>query len=196
MDSDERAAIRAEVLERAESVLAGIEDRWGELTRIDPLEVVPLPHSDDTFPDSVEAFFEEFYPYASGTAVTNDDGELLCVYSPARKEWETPGGAGEVGETPAETARRETVEETGIECEITGVLHARLMEVNLGEPETLPIPVATYAGRPVGGEAFAGEEIEDHGEITDLAWFGPEELPEVREYEQKYEYLASLPANR
>jgi 8-oxo-dGTP pyrophosphatase MutT (NUDIX family) len=196
MDSDERAAIRAEVVEHAEEVLAGIEDRWGEFTRLEPLEVVPLPHNDDTFPESTEAFFDEFYSYASGAVVTDDDGRLLCVYSPARDEWETPGGAGDPGETPAETARRETVEETGVECEITGVLHGRLMEIDLGEPETLPIPVATFTGRPVGGEELAGEEIEDHGEITDLAWFGPEELPEIREYEGKYEYLTSLPANR
>lgn len=192
MDSDERAAIRAEVVEHAEGVLAGVEDRWGEVTRLDPLEVVPLPHNDDTFPESAEAFLDEFYPYAAGAVVTNEDGELLCVYSPARDEWEIPGGAGDPGETPAETARRETLEETGIEPEITGVLHVRLMEVDLEEPETLPVPVATFTGRPVGGEELAGEEIDGHPEITDLAWFGPGELPEIREYEQKYEYLRSL----
>lgn len=192
MDSDERAAIRAEVVEHAEGVLAGVEDRWGEVTRLDPLEVVPLSHNDDTFPESAEVFLDEFYPYASGAAVSNEDGEPLCVYSPARNEWETPGGAGDPGETPTETARRETLEETGIEPEITDVLHVRLMEVDLGEPETLPVPVATFTGRPVDGEELSGGEIDDHPEITDLAWFGPEELPEIREYEQKYEHLRSL----
>lgn len=195
MDSDRRAAIRQEVLERAEEVLAGVADRWGEFERSDPLEVVPLPGQDPTFPESADAFFEEFYSYAAGTVVTDDQGRLLCLYSEVRDEWETPGGAGDPGETPAETARRETREETGVEVELLDVLHARFMEVDLGEPETLPIPVVGFTARPVGGDQLQGEAIENHDEISDLAWFSSEELPEIREYEKKLSYLQSLDAN-
>lgn len=67
------------------------------------------------------------------------------------------------------------------------------MEIDLGEPELLPIPVVGFTGRVVGGEEFAEDEIEDHGEIGDLDWFSPDELPsEIREYEQKMSYLRSL----
>jgi 8-oxo-dGTP pyrophosphatase MutT (NUDIX family) len=193
MESERRAEIQQEVQERAEEILSGVESRWDDVPRIDPLTVVPLSNQDDTFPDSTEEFFERFYPYAAGAAVTDDEGQLLCVYSPAREEWETPGGAGDPGEKPEETARRETREETGVECELTGVLHTRLMQIDLGESELLPVPVVEFTGRPVGGEALAGDEVENHGEITDLDWFGPDELPtEVREYEQKVAHLRAL----
>lgn len=192
MDDERRADIEREVRERAEEVLSGVESRWNDVPRLDPLTVTPLPGQDDAFPRSTEAFFDRFYRYAAGAAVTDEEGRLLCVYSPARDEWETPGGAGDPGEVPAETARRETLEETGVECELTGVLHTRLMELDLGHPELLAIPVVEFTGRPVGGEALAGDEIEDHGEISDLDWFGPDELPsEIREYEQKMAHLRS-----
>lgn len=191
VNSERRTAVQAAVRDRAESVLADVEQRWGGLNRIEPIEVTPLNPRDGSFPESADEYVEDFYPYASGAAVI-DDGRLLCVYSPHRDEWETPGGAGEPGETPAETARRETREETGVECEITGTLCSRLMEVDLGYPETLPIPTVTFTARPIGGSELRGSEIEDHEEITDLAWFGPEELPEIREYEPKYEHLRGV----
>jgi len=193
MDSHHRAEVEREVRERAEEVFTGVESRWDDVPRLDPLTVEPLPDDDATFPDNAEAFFDRFYPYAAGAAVTDDEGRLLCVYSPVRDEWETPGGAGEADERPAETARRETREETGVECELTGVLQTRLLELDLGEPELLAIPVVEFTGRVVGGEALAGEEIADHGEISDLDWFGPDELPnEVRGYEQKVAHLRSI----
>ena len=157
------------------------------------MTVVPLPNQDDAFPESTEEFFERFYPYAAGAAVTDDEGRLLCVYSPVREEWETPGGAGDPGEKPEETAHRETREETGVECELTGVLHTRLMEIDLGAPELLPIPIVGFTGRPVGGAALTDSEIESHGEISDLDWFGPDELPtEIREYDRKLAHLQSV----
>ncbi|WP_170977409.1 NUDIX hydrolase [Halorussus salinisoli] len=193
MDSQRREEIRREVTERAEEVLSGVESRWENVSRLDPLTVEPLSHQDDAYPHSAAAFFDRFYPYAAGAAVTDDDGQLLCVYSPVREEWETPGGAGDPGERPTETARRETLEETGVECELTGVLHTRLMEIDLGEPELLPVPIAEFTGRVVGGAELTGDDIEDHGEISDLDWFGPEELPtEIREYDQKRTHLRSL----
>lgn len=111
MDSERRAEIQQEVQKRAEEVLSGVESRWDDVPRLNPLEVVPLPNQSDAFPDTSEEFFDRFYPYAAGAAVTDDQEKLLCVYSPVRDEWETPGGAGDPGEIPAETARRETREE-------------------------------------------------------------------------------------
>ena len=193
MNQRDCAAVREDVLDHAENVLADVESRWGDLTRLDPIFVEPLSDDNHSFPESAEAFLDRFYPYASGAVVTDEEERLLLVYSPARDEWETPGGAGEPNETPAETARRETVEESGIECDLTGVLFVQLMEINLDAPETLPIPIISFTGVRSGGEELSGDDIENHEEITDLAWFGPDELPtEVRNYEQKHSHLRSL----
>ena len=199
MDDHERAAVREDVLSHAQSVFADIEDRWGEVdTRAEPLIVDTFPDDDDSFPASAEEYIKRFYPYAAGAVVTNDEGRLLCIYSPLREEWETPGGAGEPDETPAETARRETREESGIEVEITGVLLTRSMEVRLNAPETLPIPVAVFTARRTGGDELAGVPLEENDEVTDIAWFGPDDLPtDLRGYEWKHAHLESLadPAN-
>jgi 8-oxo-dGTP pyrophosphatase MutT (NUDIX family) len=193
MNERERTAVREEVLGHAEDVLADVASQWGDITRLDPLVVEPFPDDDHSFPESADSFLSRFYPYAAGAVVTDEEGRLLCVYSPARDEWETPGGAGEPNETPAETARRETREESGVECNLTGVLFVQLMEINLNAPETLPIPIISFTGEHSGGDELAGSEIEAHEEITDLAWFGPNDLPtEVRNYEQKHPHLLSL----
>ena len=193
MNQRDRAAVREDVLEHAENVLADVESRWGDLNRLDPLFVEPLSDDNHSFPESAEAFLDRFYPYAAGAVVTDEEDQILLVYSPARDEWETPGGAGEPNETPAETARRETMEESGIECDLTGVLFVQLMEINLGASETLPIPIISFTGVRSGGEELSGGDIEDNEEITDLAWFGPDELPtEVRNYAQKHSHLRSL----
>jgi 8-oxo-dGTP pyrophosphatase MutT (NUDIX family) len=196
MASERRVAVRAAVRERAEEILLDVGRRWGDVTRLDPVTVSPLPHQAETFPESAAEFYDEFYPYAAGATVTDDDGRLLCVSSSVRGEWETPGGAGEPGETPAETARRETLEETGVTCDITGVLFVKVMELSLGMPETLPIPVIGFTARRTGGDELAGDELKTHGEIADIAWFGPDELPtEMREYEQNRAHLRSPVGN-
>lgn len=192
MDSTDHDSVAEAVHQRAERTLTDLDERW-DYERIEPLLVEPMPnHDDPIYPETADEFEDEFYPYAAGAVVVNDNAELLCVRNPVR-EWETPGGAGEPGEVPAETAQRETREETGIECEITGVLFARLMNVDLGGPEPLPIPVIVFTAEPSGGAELSEAEIEANPEITDLTWFGHEELPEeMREYTRKHDYLRSL----
>ena len=131
MNDSDRAAVRNDALGHAEGVFADVERRWGSAARLGPLPVTPLSDDNDSFPASVDEFHDRLYPYAAGATVVDTNGQLLCVYSPTRGEWETPGGAGEPDETPAETARRETLEETGIECEITDVLFVQSMELAL-----------------------------------------------------------------
>jgi ADP-ribose pyrophosphatase YjhB (NUDIX family) len=53
--------------------------------------------------------------------VTNDAGDLLMIRRTDNGNWAVPGGAIDIGESVAQAAARETREETGIECAITGI---------------------------------------------------------------------------
>jgi ADP-ribose pyrophosphatase YjhB (NUDIX family) len=58
---------------------------------------------------------------SANVAVTNDAGELLLIRRSDNDNWAMPGGAVDIGESLAQAAVRETREETGIDCEITGL---------------------------------------------------------------------------
>lgn len=52
----------------------------------------------------------------------NDTDELLLIRRTDNDLWALPGGSQDIGEYIAETAVRETLEETGIRVEVTGVV--------------------------------------------------------------------------
>jgi ADP-ribose pyrophosphatase YjhB (NUDIX family) len=53
--------------------------------------------------------------------VTNDAGEILLIHRTDNDNWALPGGAVDIGESLPQAAVRETREETGVNCEITGL---------------------------------------------------------------------------
>jgi ADP-ribose pyrophosphatase YjhB (NUDIX family) len=54
--------------------------------------------------------------------VTNADGDVLLIRRSDNQNWAVPGGAIDLGESMAQAAVRETKEETGIDCSITGLV--------------------------------------------------------------------------
>ena len=56
------------------------------------------------------------------TAVFDESGRILLIERADNHLWAMPGGACEVGDTPAENAAREVWEETGYRVEITRLL--------------------------------------------------------------------------
>ena len=54
--------------------------------------------------------------------VTNAAGDVLLIRRSDNQNWAVPGGAIDLGESMVQAAVRETKEETGIECEITGLV--------------------------------------------------------------------------
>ncbi|MFI7230618.1 NUDIX hydrolase [Nonomuraea angiospora] len=54
--------------------------------------------------------------------VTNEAGEVLLIRRSDNGNWALPGGAIDLGESIPQAAIRETLEETGITCEITGLV--------------------------------------------------------------------------
>jgi ADP-ribose pyrophosphatase YjhB (NUDIX family) len=53
--------------------------------------------------------------------VVNGEGSILLIRRTDNENWAVPGGAIDLGESVAQAAVRETLEETGIECEVTGI---------------------------------------------------------------------------
>ena len=54
--------------------------------------------------------------------VANDAADILLIRRTDNGNWALPGGAIDLGESVAQAAVRETLEESGIECSITGVV--------------------------------------------------------------------------
>jgi 8-oxo-dGTP pyrophosphatase MutT (NUDIX family) len=59
---------------------------------------------------------------AVNVVVANGAGEILLIRRSDNDNWALPGGAIELGESLAGAAIRETKEETGLDCEITGLV--------------------------------------------------------------------------
>jgi ADP-ribose pyrophosphatase YjhB (NUDIX family) len=69
--------------------------------------------------DSPEAPKANSLVPAVNVVVVNDAGEILLIRRTDNGNWAVPGGAVDLGESVAQAAVRETLEESGIECAIT-----------------------------------------------------------------------------
>jgi 8-oxo-dGTP pyrophosphatase MutT (NUDIX family) len=95
-------------------------------------------------------------------AVVNDAEQLLMIRRTDNDQWAIPGGKQEVGETPIEAGRREVREETGILCEITGLVGIFSDPRNVIEytsnGEVRQEFSILFAGRPVAGDLTPSTE--------------------------------------
>jgi 8-oxo-dGTP pyrophosphatase MutT (NUDIX family) len=102
---------------------------------------------------------------AVAVAVVNDAGQLLMIRRTDNDQWSIPGGKQEVGETPIEAGRREVREETGILCEITGLVgifsNPRNVIEYTSNGEVRQEFSILFAGRPVGGEITTSSESQE-----------------------------------
>jgi 8-oxo-dGTP pyrophosphatase MutT (NUDIX family) len=94
--------------------------------------------------------------------VVNDAGEILMIRRSDNDNWAVPGGAIDLGESVAQAAVRETREESGIDCEITGVVgiysdprHVILYTSNGEVRQEFSI---VLTARPVGGQPTPSSE--------------------------------------
>jgi ADP-ribose pyrophosphatase YjhB (NUDIX family) len=115
-------------------------------------------------------------PFACGDAAVIDDaGRILLIRRADNRRWAMPGGAMEVGETPAEGVLREVLEETGVRCEpvaLVGVFDSRLWQVSSRHH----LYLVTLLARPVEG---AAPEPPSHAvEVLEVGWFAEGELPD------------------
>ncbi|MFI6796173.1 NUDIX hydrolase [Streptosporangium canum] len=94
--------------------------------------------------------------------VTNDAGDILMIRRSDNDNWAVPGGAIDLGESLPQAAIRETLEETGITCEITGLVgtytdprHVILYTSNGEARQEFSI---VLTGRAVAGEPTPSDE--------------------------------------
>ena len=107
-----------------------------------------------------------------GCIVVRRDGHVLLVRN-HRGLWSTPGGHLDVGESPAECAARETLEETGLQ--VTAIAFVAITN------DVLPDAGRHYITIWMRAEATdSTPEIRDPAEIAAAEWFPSDALPEPR----------------
>lgn len=115
-------------------------------------------------------------PLAVGdAAVIDDEGRILLIRRADNGKWAMPGGALEVGETPAAGVVREALEETGVQCRpvtLVGVFDSRLC----GTKSSHQLYMFVFLCKPLDCPEIA--EPSHAIEVTDKGWFAENELPE------------------
>ena len=106
--------------------------------------------------------------------VVNDAGDVLMIRRSDNDNWAVPGGAIDLGESMVQAAIRETREETGIECEITGLVgiytdpkHVILYTSNGEARQEFSI---LLTGVPTGGQPTPSSES------SEVRWVPRDEL--------------------
>ena len=108
---------------------------------------------------------------AVAVCILQDDSILLVrrARDPMRGLWAMPAGFMDYDEDPQAAARREVLEETGLEVRIE-----RLLDVfHTPNDGGLANIVIVYAARVIGGDMQAADDADD------VAWFSRQAVPEV-----------------
>jgi len=90
-------------------------------------------------------------------------------FEPMAGGWGLPAGFMEYGESPEATAVRETLEETGLSIELTGLQNAYRAGADTG----VPVLLLVYRARLIGGRLQPGDDADDAG------WFEAHARPEL-----------------
>ena len=98
----------------------------------------------------------------------DSQGRLLMVFQSDYEKWSIIGGSVEIGESPAEAAVREVLEETGLAIEL-GPVRAAVggpsYDVEYPNGDRCSYVSVVYDARPIGGQVAA-----DGDETTAVRW--------------------------
>lgn len=111
---------------------------------------------------------------SANVVVTDAAGRVLVIHRTDNGNWALPGGALDLGESLVQTAVREVKEETGIDCEITGLVgiytDPKHVILYTSDGEVRQEFSVLYTARAVGGEPTPSDESRD------VVWVPRDEL--------------------
>jgi 8-oxo-dGTP pyrophosphatase MutT (NUDIX family) len=110
---------------------------------------------------------------ACGVLAVDDRGRLLLQRRRDTEQWALPMGKMELGERPSECAIRETLEETGVDVTLTGLLGVYSDPrhiVEYGDGEIRQEYELIFLARPLGGKPAINDEA------SDVRWVTPDAL--------------------
>jgi 8-oxo-dGTP diphosphatase len=118
------------------------------------------------------------------------EGRILLVRLADSGRWATVGGAVEPDEAPEDAARREALEEAGVEVALDGIAG-----VVGGPGYRVEYPngdVTAYVSVVYDAVVTGGEPRPDGDETTEVGWFAPEALPSIDLGELNRRLLAAV----
>jgi 8-oxo-dGTP diphosphatase len=146
---------------------------------------VPPDHREQAVCPACEFIFYLNPKVVAGTIPVQDGRVLLTRRSinPGRGLWTFPGGFVDFGESVTDAAVRETLEETGLAVDLTGLL-------NVYSYPGSPV-IIVYTARVTGGTLTPCEENDQ------LEWLAPDEIPwEALAFDSTREALREWVATR
>ncbi len=126
----------------------------------------------------------------SDAAVINKAGSILLIRRADNSLWAMPGGGLEVGESPAQGATREVLEETGISCEpisFVGVYDSRLF----GTASRHHLYHFLFLCRPLDYVDKIDTPSHVH-EVLEMDWFPEDALPDNIDSSHAYRILEAF----
>jgi ADP-ribose pyrophosphatase YjhB (NUDIX family) len=110
--------------------------------------------------------------------VADDDGRILLIKRTDNGNWALPGGAIDIGESFVGAAVRETFEETGITCEVTGLVGIyndpkHLIHYTSNDEVRQEFSIVLTA-RPIAGKPTPSSES------SEVHWVEPDEIDDLK----------------
>jgi ADP-ribose pyrophosphatase YjhB (NUDIX family) len=108
--------------------------------------------------------------------IQDDEGRILMIRRTDNDLYAIPGGQLELGETLAEAAVREVHEETGIECEVKGVVGL------YSDPSTSCLTTTVKfdkSSRSASRATPKTHEVKTSSESSEVLWIPPGNIPSL-----------------